>query len=193
MSLIRRLPFDIAPQIFTPRCIDTNSPSATGKGPKVYKIKLTLVTEINPEALNVVIRMQPSLSYPYNVCSFADRDIGAELELCEVRVFPVFSSRYREMLINVDIYPQHNSRLPQQTKPAVDAVDFPRSYSSLATNREIRNPADASRCRRCGMARAKPPPLRYPPSPRSTPSSFPDYFYASSTRFSFLRCAAASS
>ncbi|KAF8159108.1 hypothetical protein K438DRAFT_1942484 [Mycena galopus ATCC 62051] len=77
MILIRRLPFDIAPQIFTARCVyderkkifsihklkfDTGSqefdvtlaesPSAPGKGPKVYKIKLTLVTEINPEVLH---------------------------------------------------------------------------------------------------------------------------------------------
>ncbi|KAF8195816.1 argonaute-like protein [Mycena galopus ATCC 62051] len=134
MALIRRLQFDIAPQIFTPRCVydgrknifsihklkfDTGSqefdvtladesPSATGKGPKVYKIKLTLVAEINPEvlhrfiegkashdntvltaitALNVVIRMQPSLSYPFNVRSFftnrETKDIGAGLELCK--------------------------------------------------------------------------------------------------------------
>ncbi|KAF8123954.1 hypothetical protein K438DRAFT_1894023 [Mycena galopus ATCC 62051] len=69
MILIRRLPFDIAPQIFTARCVydgrkkifsihklkfntgsqefdvtlADESPSAPGKGPKVYKIKLTLV------------------------------------------------------------------------------------------------------------------------------------------------------
>ncbi|KAF8210221.1 hypothetical protein K438DRAFT_1809202 [Mycena galopus ATCC 62051] len=75
MILIRRLPFDIALQIFTARCVydgrkkifsihklkfDTGSqefdltladesPSAPGKGPKVYKIKLTLVAEFNPE------------------------------------------------------------------------------------------------------------------------------------------------
>ncbi|KAF7352729.1 Argonaute-like protein [Mycena venus] len=153
MDLIRRLQFDVAPQIFTPRCVydgrknifsihrlkfDTGSqefdvtladesPSASGKGPKVYKIKLTHVAEINPEvlhrfiegkgshdnavltaitALNVVIRMQPSLSYPFNVRSFfTDRetkDIGAGLELWR-GYFQSVRPGIGKMLINVDI------------------------------------------------------------------------------------------
>ncbi|KAF7351067.1 Argonaute-like protein [Mycena sanguinolenta] len=153
MALIRRLQFDVAPQLFTPRCVydgrknifsihklkfDTGSqefdvtladesPSASGKGPKVYKIKLTLVAEINPEvlhrfiegkashdntvltaitALNVVIRMQPSLSYPFNVRSFfTDRetkDIGAGLELWR-GYFQSVRPGIGKMLINVDI------------------------------------------------------------------------------------------
>ncbi|KAJ7904588.1 argonaute-like protein [Mycena olivaceomarginata] len=153
MDLIRRLQFDVAPQIFTPRCVydgrknifsihrlkfDTGSqefdvtladeaPSASGKGPKVYKIKLTHVAEINPEvlhrfiegkgshdnavltaitALNVVIRMQPSLSYPFNVRSFfTDRetkDIGSGLELWR-GYFQSVRPGIGKMLINVDI------------------------------------------------------------------------------------------
>ncbi|KAJ7368370.1 argonaute-like protein, partial [Mycena albidolilacea] len=153
MDLIRRLQFDVAPQIFTPRCVydgrknifsihrlkfDTGSqefdvtlageaPSASGKGPKVYKIKLTHVAEINPEvlhrfiegkgshdntvltaitALNVVIRMQPSLSYPFNVRSFfTDReikDIGSGLELWR-GYFQSVRPGISKMLINVDI------------------------------------------------------------------------------------------
>ncbi|KAF8155143.1 hypothetical protein K438DRAFT_1622097, partial [Mycena galopus ATCC 62051] len=75
------------------------------KRPKVYNIKLTLVAEMNPEVLHCFIKgkashdntvltatalnvsMQPSLSYPFNACSFfTDReteDIGSGLELCK--------------------------------------------------------------------------------------------------------------
>ncbi|KAJ7875506.1 hypothetical protein B0H14DRAFT_3547897 [Mycena olivaceomarginata] len=110
MDLIRRLQFDVVPQIFTLRCVyDPRKNSFSihrlkfdtglqdGKGPKVYKIKLTHVAEINPEdfhcfiegkgspddtvltaitvSLNVVIRMQPKLSYPFNVRPFfTDRE-----------------------------------------------------------------------------------------------------------------------
>ncbi|KAK6974964.1 hypothetical protein R3P38DRAFT_3238453 [Favolaschia claudopus] len=82
MDLIRRLQFDIAPQTFTPRgvydgrknlfCIQKlpfstgsqqldvtlsdGSPSASGKGPKVYKIKIARVAEINPEVLHRFIQ-----------------------------------------------------------------------------------------------------------------------------------------
>ncbi|KAF9055354.1 argonaute-like protein [Hymenopellis radicata] len=94
------------------------------RGPKVYKIRLTKVAEINPEtlqrfvegkqsqdnhvltaitALNVVIRMEPSLKYPFNVRSFfTDRerkDIGSGLELWR----GYFSSVRGRMLINIDI------------------------------------------------------------------------------------------
>ncbi|KAJ7879560.1 argonaute-like protein [Mycena olivaceomarginata] len=134
MALIRRLQFDVAPQIFTPLCVydgrknmfsihklkfDTGSQVfdvtlADESGPKVYKIKLTHVAEINPEvlhrfiqgkgshdntvltaitALNVVVRMQPSCDHPFNVRSFyTDRetkDIGAGLELCKLIFIPM--------------------------------------------------------------------------------------------------------
>ncbi|KAK7061790.1 hypothetical protein R3P38DRAFT_3490883 [Favolaschia claudopus] len=149
MDLIRRLQFDIAPQTFSPRgvydgrknlfCIQKlpfstgsqqfdvtlsdASPSASGKGPKVYKIKLTHVAEINPEvlhrfiqgkgshdntvltaitALNVVIRAQPSLSYPFNVRSFftnrETKDIGSGRGY-----FQSVRPGIGKMLINVDI------------------------------------------------------------------------------------------
>ncbi|KAF8205641.1 hypothetical protein K438DRAFT_2014534 [Mycena galopus ATCC 62051] len=150
-------------------------------------------------ALNAVIHMQPGLSYPFNVRSFfTDRetkDIGAGLELCKFFISIPINFRLTcplgrgyfqsvrpgigKMLINVDIYPQHHNCLPQQKKPAVDAVDFSRSYSSLVTNGEIRNPADASRCRRCGMVRAKPPPRPLISPPPFHPFLFPYYFYAS--------------
>ncbi|KAJ7228592.1 argonaute-like protein, partial [Mycena pura] len=153
MDLIRRLQFDVAPQIFTPRCVydgrknifsirrlpfETGSQefdvtladataSASGKGPKVYKIKLTHVAEINPEvlerfidgdqshdntvltaitALNVVIRMQPTMTYPFNVRSFftnrETKDIGAGLELWR-GYFQSIRPAMGKMLINVDI------------------------------------------------------------------------------------------
>ncbi|KAJ7781167.1 argonaute-like protein [Mycena metata] len=156
MDLIRRLQFDVAPQIFTPRCVydgrknifsirelpfDTGSqefdvtladaaPAGSGgggKGPKVYKIKLTKVAQINPEvlkrfidgdqshdntvltaitALNVVIRMEPTLKYPFNVRSFftnkETKDIGAGLELWR-GYFQSIRPAMGRMLINVDI------------------------------------------------------------------------------------------
>lgn len=153
MDLIRRLQFDVAPQIFTPRCVydgrknifsirrlpfDTGSQefdvtladasaSSSGKGPKVYKIKLTHVAEINPEvlkrfingdqshdnavltaitALNVVIRMEPTMNYPFNVRSFftnrETKDIGAGLELWR-GYFQSIRPAMGKMLINVDI------------------------------------------------------------------------------------------
>ncbi|KAJ6628679.1 hypothetical protein B0H10DRAFT_1777546, partial [Mycena sp. CBHHK59/15] len=161
MDLIRRLQFDVAPQIFTPRCVydgrknifavrrlpfDTGSQEfdvtladanagGSGKGPKVYKIKLTHVAEINPEvlkrfiagdqshdntvltaitALNVVIRMEPTLKYPFNVRSFftnrETKDIGAGLELWASSPAPGCRGYFQsirpgigKMLINVDI------------------------------------------------------------------------------------------
>ncbi|KAJ7729362.1 hypothetical protein B0H16DRAFT_1587256 [Mycena metata] len=171
MDLIRGLQFDIAPQIFTPRCVydgrknifsirelpfDTGSHefdvTLADAGPcrerrrrqssiQVYKIKLTKVAQINPEvlkrfidgdqshdntvltaitALNVVIRMEPTLKYPFNVRSFftkETKDIGAGLELCKFIPLVVCLANFYlgrgyfqsirpamgRMLINVDI------------------------------------------------------------------------------------------
>ncbi|KAF7332103.1 Argonaute-like protein [Mycena kentingensis (nom. inval.)] len=154
MDLIRRLQFNVAPQIFTPRVVydgrknifsirklpfdtgsqefevtmaDAGANPASGKGPKVYKIKLTHVAEINPEvlrrfvegnashdnavltaitALNVVVRMQPTLDYPFNVRSFftnkETKDIGAGLQLWR-GYFQSVRPGLGKMLINVDI------------------------------------------------------------------------------------------
>ncbi|KAJ4494682.1 argonaute-like protein [Lentinula edodes] len=86
--------------------LESADESPKGKGPKVYKIRFNLVAQINPEvlrryidgkqsqdnavltaitALNVVIRMEPSQKYPFNVRSFftdqEKKDIGSGLEL----------------------------------------------------------------------------------------------------------------
>ncbi|KAJ3796816.1 argonaute-like protein [Lentinula aff. detonsa] len=86
--------------------LETADDSPKGKGPKVYKIRFNLVAQINPEvlrryidgkqsqdnavltaitALNVVIRMEPSQRFPFNVRSFftdqEKKDIGLGLEL----------------------------------------------------------------------------------------------------------------
>ncbi|KAF8076456.1 argonaute-like protein [Lyophyllum atratum] len=154
MDLIRVLQTEVAPQVFTPRGVydgrknlfaarelpfdDANTkefdvslssgrPETGGKGPKVYKIRLTKVAEINPEvlkrfiagdqshdntvltaitALNVVIRMEPTMKYPFNVRSFfTDRetkDIGSGLQLWRGYFQSVRPASGR-MLINVDI------------------------------------------------------------------------------------------
>ncbi|OSD04210.1 argonaute-like protein [Trametes coccinea BRFM310] len=95
--------------------------------PKVYKVKLTHVATINPEvlarflqgkqshdntvltaitALNVVIRMEPSLRYPFNVRSFftnrEQKDIGSSIVLWR-GYFQSVRPAFNRMLINVDI------------------------------------------------------------------------------------------
>ncbi|THH15391.1 hypothetical protein EW146_g5073 [Bondarzewia mesenterica] len=99
----------------------------TRRGPKVFKIIISHVAEINPEvlsrflngqqsndndvltaitALNVAVRMQPSLNYPFNVRSFytpaETRPIGAGIVLWRGYFQSVRPSPTR-MLINVDI------------------------------------------------------------------------------------------
>ncbi|GLB33868.1 putative argonaute family protein [Lyophyllum shimeji] len=154
MDLIRELQEKVAPQLFTPRgvydgrknlfaarelpldehntkdfnvSLGSGRSESGGKGPKVYKIRLTKVAEINPEvlrrfiageqshdntvltaitALNVVIRMEPTMKYPFNVRSFfTDRetkDIGSGLQLWRGYFQSVRPASGR-MLINVDI------------------------------------------------------------------------------------------
>lgn len=134
--------YDGRANIFAPRKLplgDTDSrefhvslPQANGghnptKPPKVYKIKLTLVADINPEvlerfvngqqsndntvltaimALNNVIRQEPNLNYPFNVRSFftdrEKRDIGGGIELWRGYSQSVRPSIGR-LLVNVDI------------------------------------------------------------------------------------------
>ena len=109
-----------------------SDPSSEGGGegaraPKAYKVKLTHVATINPEvlarflqgkqshdntvltaitALNVVIRMEPSLKYPFNVRSFftnrEQRDIGGGIVLWR-GYFQSVRPAIGQMLINVDI------------------------------------------------------------------------------------------
>jgi eukaryotic translation initiation factor 2C len=101
--------------------------NTSGRGPKVYKIKLTKVATINPEvlqrfimgqqshdnsvltaltALNVVIRMEPTMKYPFNVRSFfTDRetkDIGGGLVLWR-GYFQSVRPAIGRLLVNVDI------------------------------------------------------------------------------------------
>ncbi|KAE9402870.1 argonaute-like protein [Gymnopus androsaceus JB14] len=103
------------------------APKPGAKGPKVYKIRLNLVATINPEvlqrfiegkqsrdnavltaitALSVVIRMQPSMKYPFNVRSFFTdqerKDIGSGLELW-CGYFQSVRPGINQMLINIDI------------------------------------------------------------------------------------------
>lgn len=98
-----------------------------GRGPKVYKIRLTKVAQINPEvlqrfilgqqshdnsvltaltALNVVVRMEPTMKYPFNVRSFfTDRetkDIGSGLVLWR-GYFQSVRPAIGQLLVNVDI------------------------------------------------------------------------------------------
>ncbi|KAI0375597.1 argonaute-like protein [Pilatotrama ljubarskyi] len=106
---------------------DANRGAEPGRPPKAYKVKLTHVATINPEvlarflqgkqshdnavltaitALNVVIRMEPSLKYPFNVRSFfTDRekkDIGSGIVLWR-GYFQSVRPAIGRMLINVDI------------------------------------------------------------------------------------------
>ncbi|KAF8335043.1 argonaute-like protein [Cantharellus anzutake] len=101
--------------------------SGPGKGPKVYKVRLNKVAEINPEtlsrflqgqqsndnsvltaitALNVVIRMEPTIKYPFNVRSFftnaEKKVIGGGLEVWR-GYFQSARPALGRMLINIDI------------------------------------------------------------------------------------------
>jgi eukaryotic translation initiation factor 2C len=101
--------------------------NTSGRGPRVYKIRLTKVATINPEvlhrfvqgqqshdntvltaltALNVVVRMEPTMKYPFNVRSFfTDRetkDIGGGLVLWR-GYFQSVRPAIGRLLINVDI------------------------------------------------------------------------------------------
>ncbi|KAL7282382.1 hypothetical protein ACG7TL_003853 [Trametes sanguinea] len=127
MEIVARL------QTFDVTLVDTPSPgeaARTGvvrRPPKVYKVKLTHVATINPEvlarflqgkqshdntvltaitALNVVIRMEPSLRYPFNVRSFftnrEQKDIGSSIVLWR-GYFQSVRPAFNRMLINVDI------------------------------------------------------------------------------------------
>uniref|UniRef100_A0A8H8CLR0 Argonaute-like protein n=1 Tax=Psilocybe cubensis TaxID=181762 RepID=A0A8H8CLR0_PSICU len=171
MDIIESLQFRIAPAIFTPRCVydgrknifavrelpfgergyqdfdvtlGDGRPDPNGRPPKVYKVRLTKVAEINPEhvsftrplnylfnilnrvlkrfihgeqshdnsvltaitALNVVIRMAPTMAYPFNVRSFftsrETRDIGSGISLWR-GYFQSVRPGIGQMLINIDI------------------------------------------------------------------------------------------
>ncbi|PBL02679.1 argonaute-like protein [Armillaria gallica] len=121
----RELPFDGAN--YMEFSVTLPPTDASSRAPKAYKIRLTKVAEINPEvlhrfikgdqshdnsvltaitALNVVIRMEPSLNYPFNVRSFFTSretlDIGCGLQLWR-GYFQSVRPAMDRMLINVDI------------------------------------------------------------------------------------------
>lgn len=98
-----------------------------GKPPKLYKVKITQAASINPEllrrfiegsqsndekvataimALNIVIRMDPTQKYPFNVRSFfpgkETKMIGSGIELCR-GYFQSVRPAIGRMVINVDI------------------------------------------------------------------------------------------
>lgn len=107
--------------------VTLDEPRPGGKPPKVYKVRLTRVNEINAEllhqyvqgrhswdnpiqtalqALNVVIRMDPNQKYPFNTRSFFTdkevRAIGAGIELWR-GYFQSIRPSVGRMLVNVDI------------------------------------------------------------------------------------------
>ncbi|KAF8806120.1 argonaute-like protein [Phlegmacium glaucopus] len=105
----------------------TDPPAPGARPPKIYKIKLTKVAEINTEllhrfiagqqsqdnavltaimALNVVIRMGPNQKYPFNTRSFftpeGKRNIGGGMELWRGYFQSIRPSEGR-MYVNIDI------------------------------------------------------------------------------------------
>ncbi|GJE84216.1 argonaute-like protein [Phanerochaete sordida] len=154
MEIIRKLQEETAPEVFTPRCVYDGrknmfgirelpfeegsaqfdvqmgtppSPGSLAREQRPYKVKLTLVAQINPEvlrrylmgqqsldnqvltaitALNVVVRHEPTLRYPFNVRSFftdiEHRDIGGGIVLWR-GYFQSIRPAIGRMLINIDI------------------------------------------------------------------------------------------
>ncbi|CAL1700780.1 unnamed protein product [Somion occarium] len=132
MFSVKRFPFENDTRTFDvtlsdPNVQDSPGRAAVGRGPKIYKIKLTKVAEINPEvlsrflegsqshdntvltaitALNVVVRMEPTKNYPFNVRSFftprEQKDIGGGLVLWR-GYFQSVRPAIGKMLINIDI------------------------------------------------------------------------------------------
>ncbi|KZT39639.1 argonaute-like protein [Sistotremastrum suecicum HHB10207 ss-3] len=156
MELVTRLQTVVAKEIFTPRAVYDGrknlfaarelpfgpgvksrefefplnvrpSDAKDPRGPKLFKITLTKVAEINPEvlirflqgkqshdnmvltaitALNVIIRMEPTLKYPFNVRSFftdkETKSIGGGIDLWRGYFQSVRPAR-DTMLINIDI------------------------------------------------------------------------------------------
>ncbi|KAF5344152.1 hypothetical protein D9758_008884 [Tetrapyrgos nigripes] len=124
----RKLPFGEEGSKEFSLTLSKNGPQKSGsKGPKVYKVRLTHVATINPEvlqrfiagkqsidnavltsitALNVVIRMEPTMKYPFNVRSFftnrETKDIGGGLELWR-GYFQSVRPGVGSMYINIDI------------------------------------------------------------------------------------------
>ncbi|KAF8165280.1 argonaute-like protein [Crassisporium funariophilum] len=128
MFAIRELPFggDAGSHEFEVS-LSEGRVDTTGRTAKVYKVRLTKVAEINPEvlkrfvagdqshdnsvltaitALNVVIRMEPTMKHPFNVRSFftnsETKDIRGGIELWR-GYFQSVRPAIGQMLINIDI------------------------------------------------------------------------------------------
>lgn len=182
MLLVKKLQAEVAPDVFTPSAVFdgrknmfaarilplgpthaktfdvTLAPpgSAGGRPPKVYKIKITKVADINPEvlhgfvagqqsqdnhvltaimALNVVVRMEPSSKYPFNVRSFftsrETRDIGGGIHLWR-GYFQSVRPAIGRMIVNVDI----STGMMYKPGPLIDlCLDFfggPRNPNRLS-------------------------------------------------------------
>ncbi|KIJ14680.1 hypothetical protein PAXINDRAFT_78763, partial [Paxillus involutus ATCC 200175] len=118
-----------------------------GWGPKVYKIRLTKVVTINPEvlqrfvmgqqshdndvltalmALNVVIRMEPPMKYPFDVRSFftdrETRNIGGGLVLWR-GYFQLVRPAIGRLLVNVNI----STGTTYKPDPLLNLCRIPRS------------------------------------------------------------------
>lgn len=123
MFAARELPFGNSGQ----QEFEVSLSEQTTRQAKGYKVKLNKVAEINPEvlkrfiegeqshdntvitaitALNVVIRMEPTMSYPFNVRSFftdkETKDIGGGIQLWR-GYFQSVRPGIGQMLINIDI------------------------------------------------------------------------------------------
>ncbi|KAF8897601.1 argonaute-like protein [Infundibulicybe gibba] len=124
---IRELPFGESGSREFEVSMSRGRPDIAGRGPKTCKIILSKVAEINPEvlkrfvageqshdnnvltvinALNVVIRMEPTMKYPFNLRSFftnqETKDIGEGLQLWR-GYFQSVRPAIGRLLINVDI------------------------------------------------------------------------------------------
>ncbi|KAI0696653.1 argonaute-like protein [Cerioporus squamosus] len=129
------------------------------RGPRVYKVKLALVNTINTEvlrrfvagkqshdndvltaitALNVVIRMQPSLDYPFNVRSFftnrETKDIGGGIILWR-GYFQSVRPAISRLLINVDITTGFMYKPGSMLDTALDFIGRQRDPNLLAPSR----------------------------------------------------------
>ncbi|KAF4619813.1 hypothetical protein D9613_005017 [Agrocybe pediades] len=173
---IRELPFgEDHTQEFEVRLTEATEPSS--RTAKSYKVRLTKVAEINPEvlqrfirgeqshdnavltaitALNVVIRMEPTMTYPFNVRSFftsqETKDIGGGIQLWR-GYFQSVRPGIGQMFINIDIStammyksgslisvclefmcgsnPQHPSMLYKQNLPERDILRLQRFVSGI--------------------------------------------------------------
>ncbi|KAG7099080.1 hypothetical protein E1B28_000955 [Marasmius oreades] len=153
----RELPLTIGPDGVPSQEFSVTLTDATPgkKAPKVFKVRLTKVAEINPEvlerfvhgdqshdnvvltaitALNVVIRMEPTRNHPFNVRSFfTDRerkDIGLGLEVWR-GYFQSVRPAINRMLINVDI----STGLMYKSGPLIDlCLDFLNKRSGANVN-----------------------------------------------------------